>query len=298
MNRYSKLESKKFMRTMQLRKDRIARKEMKTFESDTEKSSVRLPKRWRNVFYVICPAYMAIGIYFTIQLLLYGIYTNIELYIITIVFFTMAPLLMLMYPQAHTADERTMQIEMGDLPPMPADDHSPGKYTFTNTYKYNDPDDTETPVKTDSRVIECGRIGDLDGMWSRTPWAIIWLALAQFGSKENGGTAKYAGYTGGNNSYKIPVKVQAMRFRTFERVYRNIAQQLKQVQGIGGDITPSTWILYGWETVSIPEGISQGYHSIPELELWEGNMRNAELMDRLHDQGLQDKMYKHFDGRK
>jgi hypothetical protein len=66
-------------------------------------------------------------------------------------------------------------------------------------------------------------------------------------------------------------------------------------QGIGADIRPGTWVVYGFETVSVPEGIPQGGAAVNDLELWESQRRNSELMGRINKQGLEDKMYEKFD---
>lgn len=292
MRRYSKFETDKLMRRVQRRKDKIAKKDMRLYERDTDKSKVRLPKPFRRPFQAACIVLIMTGMSLTIHFLISGLIVDLWTYATLVGVFVFAPVAMLIYPQAHAADERTGQIQMGDFPPMPAAEHSKGKHTFTMNFEYTDPNDTKMTDKKSKRTFEAMRMGDLVGMWGRTPWPIIGIALTQFGDGD--GTPKYSGYKVGM-IYHVPADAEAMRFRMFEKIFPSIAKRLKRIRGIGGDITPSTWIIYGFETVSIPEGISQGSEATKNLVLWEAQRRNNLLMGQIHDQAIDDDMYASFE---
>jgi hypothetical protein len=200
---YTIREREKFNRRVMKRRDRIAKKEMKTYQRDTDINKVRLPKAWRMPFMAACILYMVIGVYFTIYLLISGIIVDLSTYLILVIFFVIAPVLMLMYPQAHNADERTLQVQFGDLPPMPADTLVPGKNTITRSYKFTNPKEPTKTQEEDKRTFEPLRMGDLSGAWPKTPREIIGLGVNQFCNGDSGGKPIQSGYMVGN-VYHVP----------------------------------------------------------------------------------------------
>jgi hypothetical protein len=239
---------------------------------------------------------MVLGIGISIFLLASGLMVNIWIYITLVVGFIIFPPLLMMYSQAHTADERTLQVQFGDKPPMPANDHSAGKYTIVRDYRFINPDDDSQDEQEESIILEAGRMGDLAGAWPRSLRALFWIAIAQFVKGDNGSGAipQHAGYIVGN-TYHIPVKPKQMRFKVFQKIFPDIARQLKAIRGIGEDIRPGSWILYSWEAVTIPEGVPQGDGHVTEFELWEAQMRNNKLMNDLLDYGAEDRVVGEFE---
>lgn len=294
--RYNRYESDKFARRARLRQRRLDQKRMKSYERDTDPARVSMPQSYRRIHQLSCIVLMMLGIGISIFLLASGYIVNIWIYITLVIGFIMTPPLQMMYSQAHTADERTLQIQFGDKPPMPANGNVPGKHKFVRDYRFTNPTTDITDEEEVSLNMECGDMGGLAGAWPLPLGPLVWVAPAQFAEQDNGDSTMpvHAGYMVGN-TYHIPVKPNQMRFRVFERIYPDIAHQLKMTRGIGENIRPRTWILYSWEPVSIPEGIPQGDGHVKEMELWESQRRNAELMARLNKQGLEDKMYEKFD---
>ncbi|MHA1962207.1 MAG: hypothetical protein ACW99U_18535, partial [Candidatus Thorarchaeota archaeon] len=196
------------------------------------------------------------------------------------------------YQSAVEADDRTTQVQFGDMPPMPADDHKESKHLFSMDYEIDNPKKVLNVKgdisETESRVFECGRIGDLSGAWPRTPRPIIWVGVCQFGNNGNGGVPNRAGYRVGD-VYHIPVVPYAIKYGMLCKTRdHRLAKKLKDIEGLGDQIRPSTWILLGFRTVSIPEGIPQGESNVDELELWRSERLLRKRTDQLHEQGYDD----------
>lgn len=293
---FNRYESHKVARRARLRERRLEQKRKKSYATDTDPSRVAYPMSYRRIHQISCVCLMMLGIGISIFLLASGYIVNIWIYITLVVGFIMLPPLLMTYSQAHNADERTLQVQMGDNPPMPAADHSPGKYTLVRDYRFINPNTNEMKEETKTLNLEAGRIGDLSGAWPRTPRPLFWVALSQFAEQDdgNGSIPKHAGYMVGN-TYHIPVKPKQMKFRVFQQIYPEIAHQLKMTRGIGEDIRPRSWILYSWEPVSIPEGIPQGDGYVKEFELWETQLRNQKIMNTIHEYGAEDLVLSEFE---
>jgi NADH:ubiquinone oxidoreductase subunit 3 (subunit A) len=291
---YNRYESSKFRRRMQRRKERIATKRMKTYKSDTDPST-RLKKPFKNVVIFISIMFMCFGLYTTVYLLVYRVIVDLSLYMIEIAVFIIGPIFIMLYVQSHAASERTFHVIFGDKSPHPANDHSKGKYHIVHNFEYTNPKDPSLTLQHKKRIFEVGKIGDLKGAWPEKVDPIIWLAPVQFGDEDNGSDPKYAGYTNGGGCYIIPVKPEQMRFRTFERIYKDLALQLQQINGIGGHIRPRTKIWYSFEPVSVPEGIPQGGDSFREMYIWDLQGRINKITGQVHEFASDDDITDSFD---
>lgn len=244
--------------------DRELRTDLKAFDKETDIARVRYPKNFRKVMIAWCIADMIVGMVLTVYALILGITDSLWLFISLTMFFTFGGIFKMIYPQAHEADERTRNVAMGDQPPTSSAEHVPGAHLITLAYpkKLN----KSKGEQFDYHTFEVIRMGDYTGMWGRANKPVFSVSITQFSPGEDG-VNRHSGCMIGN-TYYVPVKVRPYTFRMLQASRDpRLARELKRMEGIGSDIKPSTWILLGMDTVSIPSGIPQAGGAIDEKEL-------------------------------